>query len=98
MFTFSPDDFPWHSIKSIFKVYENKIKRLMFSQMFLVHLLKNECGIKLRHVRCAIAHAHLCTRFKLETCKKSMTCLIKKASRCVADCMFKTTFFISHFL
>ena len=35
----------------------------------------------------------------LQTCKKSMLCLIKKASRCAADCTSKTTTpFIFHFL
>ena len=35
----------------------------------------------------------------LETCKKSMLCLVKKASMCAADHMSKTrAFFIFHFL
>ena len=34
----------------------------------------------------------------LEMCKKNMSCLIKKASRCAADRTAKTTtFFIFHF-
>ena len=46
---------------------------------------------------------HMCTPLHmpttLERCKKSMHCLIQKASRCAADCMSKTTMlFIFHFL
>ena len=44
-------------------------------------------GIRLQHMRPAIAHA-----------KKSTTCLIIKASRCAADRMSKTTIFIFQFL
>ena len=51
-------------------------------------------------MRCAIAHAHLCTRLKhLRCAKESTPCLIKKASRCAADPTSKTTaFFIFNFL
>ena len=46
---------------------------------------------------------HMCTPLHmpttLERCKKSMHCLIQKASRCAADCMSKTIMlFIFHFL
>ena len=54
---------------------------------------------RLQHMRHAIACARLCTRLKHQGCaKKSMPCLIKKTSRCVADRTSKTTFFIFHFL
>ena len=56
--------------------------------------------IKLRHMRRAIACARLRIRLKYwRRAKKSMSCLIKKASRRVADCTSKTTtFLIFHFL
>ena len=41
-------------------------------------------------MRNAIAHAHLCMRIK--RAKKSIPCLIKKASRCAADSTSKTRF------
>ena len=55
---------------------------------------------RLRHLRHVIAHARLCTRLRrYRRAKKSMPCLIKKASRCATDCMSKTTvFFIFYFL
>ena len=56
--------------------------------------------IRLWHMRLrAIANARLCTGLKhYRRAKKSIPCLIKKAPRCAADCMSKTTFFIFHFL
>ena len=56
--------------------------------------------IRLQHMRRAIARARLLTRLKHWTrAKKSMPCLIKKASRRVADRSSKTTtFLIFHFL
>ena len=55
--------------------------------------------IRLRHMRRAIARAHLGTRLKhWRRAKKSTPCLIKKASRRVADPTSKTTFLIFHFL
>ena len=44
---------------------------------------------RLRHMRHAIAYRPLHTPNTWETCKKSTPCLIKKASRCVIDCMSK---------
>ena len=53
---------------------------------------------RLRHLRHVIAHARLCTRLKhYRRAKKSMPCLIKKASRCATDRTSKM-FFIFHFL
>ena len=58
----------------------------------------NSCLI-LQHIRHATARAHLCTCLKHWSCaKKSMPCLIKKASRCVTDRTSKITFFIFCFL
>ena len=56
--------------------------------------------IRLWHMRHAIACAYVCTCLKHQWhAKKHVPCLIKKASRCVADCTSKTTtFFIFHFL
>ena len=53
----------------------------------------------LAYEACDRTHTPLHMPETLETCKKSMPCLIKKPSRCVADHMSKTTtFFIFHFL
>ena len=50
---------------------------------------------RLWHMRCTPLH----TPKALEMCKKSMPCLLQKASRCAADCKSKTTMlFIFHFL
>ena len=50
-------------------------------------------------MRCAIACAHHCTCLKFQRhAKRSMPCLIKKASGCTADHTSKTIFFIFHFL
>ena len=57
----------------------------------------NQVHVRLRHMRCAIAHARLCTRLKQRRAKKSTPCLIKKASRCAADRTSKTTLFVFHF-
>ena len=55
---------------------------------------------RLRHMRCVITRARLCTCLKhWRHAKKSTPCLIKRASRCATDRMSKTTmFFIFHFL
>ena len=53
----------------------------------------------LAYEACDCAHMALHMPETLEMCKKSMPCLIEKASRCAADCTSKrTTFFIFHFL
>ena len=61
---------------------------------------QNYSKFRLQHMRRAITRTCLCTHLKpLRCAKKSMPCLIKKASRCAADCMSKTTvFFIFYFL
>ena len=50
------------------------------------------------HVRCAITHACLCTCLKQRCAKKSMPCLIRKASRRAADCMSKTATCFIYFI
>ena len=51
---------------------------------------------RLQHMRCAIARAHLCLCLKRgRPAKKSMPCLIKKASRCVTDHASKQQRFLS---
>ena len=57
---------------------------------------QNYSKFRLQHMRRAITRTCLCTHLKpLRCAKKSMPCLIKKASRCAADCMSKTTVFLS---
>ena len=57
-------------------------------------------NFRLQHMRCVITCACLCTCLKhWRRTKKSMPCLIKKASRCAADHTPKTAkFFIFSFL
>ena len=40
-----PDDFSGLSVERLFEVYQSKIEWLMFSEMFFMHLLKNNSGI-----------------------------------------------------
>ena len=67
------------------------------SILLMLEFLK--APFRLQHMTRAIACACLCTHPKHYRCeKKSMPCLIKKASRCAADHMSKTTtFFIFRF-
>ena len=54
---------------------------------------------RLWHMRCTIACTCLCTCLKHRRhAKKSMPCLIKRASRCATDRTSKTMFFIFRFL
>ena len=55
---------------------------------------------RLQHMKRVITCTPLCACLKpCRHAKKSRPCLIKKASRCAADCTSKiTTFFIFHFL
>ena len=60
----------------------------------ITRCLKYSRYTRLRHMRHTIAWACLCTCLKHQRrAKKSTPCLIKKASRCAADRMSKTTFF-----
>ena len=63
---------------------------LAWFSMLEINCLNN----RLWHMRHAIARACLCTCPKHQRYAKNIPCLIKKASRCVADDTSKTTFFI----
>ena len=74
--------------------------KLMHLWKGFAHFLQKPSQSRLRHMKWAITHSCLCTCLKLwRHAKKSMSCLIKKTSRCAADCTSKTTkFLIFHFL
>ena len=84
--------------------HENSNKQCDETGHLIVNLMESQWKLRqkhrLWHMRYATTRACLYTHLKhLRGAKKSMPCLIQKASRCAADCTSKTTtLFIFHFL
>ena len=81
-----------------FRIFTDCYLKTCWSLKFLVPFLRRTYTFQaLAYEACDCTHTPLHMPKTLETCKKSTPCLIKKASRRVADHTSKT-FFIFHFL